>query len=152
MKITDIKCYVLSHEGQAPAFHWRQGLRVPDFSGHTMYSAVLRVDTDEGITGHAGGPGFRMADIVVGYYKPEYIGSNPAWGVKQQKESPPEFGFLLEAEIDSLLQAYTPELRTLATLAIYTGMRRGELFRLEWRNVDFSAGGKRHDHGFGHKK
>ena len=57
MKITDIKCYVLPAEGGPPPFHWRRGLRVPDFSGHTLHHAILRVDTDEGITGHAGGPG-----------------------------------------------------------------------------------------------
>ncbi len=77
MKITDIKCYVLSHEGQPPAFHWRQGLRVPDFSGHTMYSGILRVDTDEGITGIGDGPGLRLADFEVGNYNSEYIGRNP---------------------------------------------------------------------------
>lgn len=77
MRITDIKCYVLPYQGGAPAFHWRRGLRVPDFSGHTLYSGVLRVDTDEGITGHAGGPGYRLAEIVAGYYRAEFIGANP---------------------------------------------------------------------------
>jgi len=77
VKITDIKCYVFSREGGPPAFHWRQGLTIPDFTGHTLYSAVLRVDTDEGITGHAGGPGYRLAEIVAGYYKADFIGRNP---------------------------------------------------------------------------
>jgi len=48
----------------------------------------------------------------------EYIEKNPAWGVKQQRESPPEFKFVLADEIERLIAAYTPELQALATLAI----------------------------------
>ena len=40
----------------------------------------------------------------------EYIEKNPAWCVKQQRESPPEFEFLLADEIERLIAAYTPEL------------------------------------------
>ncbi|MBM3280762.1 MAG: tyrosine-type recombinase/integrase [Candidatus Handelsmanbacteria bacterium] len=72
----------------------------------------------------------------------EYIESNAAWGVKQQQEHPPEYNFLAEDELDRLLEAYAPHLSWLATLAIYTGMRRGELFKLEWRDIDFAQGEK----------
>jgi L-alanine-DL-glutamate epimerase-like enolase superfamily enzyme len=77
MKITDIRCYVLPRKGEPPHFHWRTGLRVPDFTGHTLHDGVLRVDTDEGITGYATGPGHRLADIVAGYYRAEFLGTNP---------------------------------------------------------------------------
>ena len=52
----------------------------------------------------------------------EYIEKNPAWGVKQQRESPPEFEFLLPDEIERLIAAYTPELQALALSGINTGM------------------------------
>ena len=52
----------------------------------------------------------------------EYIEKNPAWGVKQQRESPPEFKFLLADEIERLIAAYTPELQALALSGINTGM------------------------------
>jgi len=157
VKITDIKCYVLSHEGQAPAFHWRQGLRVPDFTGHTMYSAVLRVDTDEGITGHAGGPGFRMADIVVGYYKPEYIGRNPlntediwhtqwelrrlgvpevgimdraCWDIKSQKAGLPVY---------QLLGGNNPRVPAYASTVTWDSMDEYELHIKECMDIGFFA-------------
>ena len=70
----------------------------------------------------------------------EYIKVNPAWGIKQERETPPEFGFLTEAEIHHFLSVATPHLQVFFTLAIYTGMRRGELFKLEWRDVDYNQG------------
>jgi len=70
----------------------------------------------------------------------EYLKENPAWGVRQQKENPPEFEFLTEDEIKRLLECCAPHLKTFLTLAIYTGMRRGELFRLEWRDLSFEKG------------
>ena len=52
----------------------------------------------------------------------EYIEKKPAWGVKQQRESTPEFEFLLADEIERLIAAYTPELQALALSGINTGM------------------------------
>jgi integrase len=46
------------------------------------------------------------------------------------------------AELSRLLEAcsvhgwYAPQMRALVTFAAYTGMRPGELFALEWRDVD----------------
>jgi L-alanine-DL-glutamate epimerase-like enolase superfamily enzyme len=78
IKITDIKCYVLPHTAPEPRFHWRQGLPgdgdgTP--AGETTYTAIVRVDTDAGITGTAGGGrGPRIADIVRRRLKKEFIG------------------------------------------------------------------------------
>lgn len=72
----------------------------------------------------------------------EYLTSNPAWGVKQAKEEPKECDYLTEQEVDQLLDTCLPFIRTFLTLAIHTGMRRGELFRLEWRDVGFKKGVK----------
>lgn len=71
-----------------------------------------------------------------------YLKSNPAWGVKQRREELPAFEFLSEEEIGRRLEHCTPHLKTFITLAIYTGMRRGELFRLEWRDASFDKGEK----------
>ena len=72
----------------------------------------------------------------------DYLQSNPAWGVKQAKEEPKEFDFLIQEEIDVLLEKCSPHLRTFLTLGIYTGLRKGEMFRLEWKDVSFRKGQK----------
>jgi L-alanine-DL-glutamate epimerase-like enolase superfamily enzyme len=54
MRITDIRCYVVADEHPATPFRWRKGL--PGSGDGTPpdarpMSAILRMDTDEGITG-----------------------------------------------------------------------------------------------------
>lgn len=54
MKITDINCYVLEHPAAVPQFAWRRGLAGDGDGtppGEPSYSAILRVQTDEGIDG-----------------------------------------------------------------------------------------------------
>jgi L-alanine-DL-glutamate epimerase-like enolase superfamily enzyme len=81
VKITDIRCYVLPQVAPEPAFHWRKGLPGDGDGtppGETTYSAIIRVDTDAGITGHAGGGrGYRVADIVRRRLKSEFVGQDP---------------------------------------------------------------------------
>ena len=60
--------------------------------------------------------------------------------IKQEKEYPPEFEILTEEEIDRFINAASDRLRALFVLAVHTGMRRGELFKLEWQDIDFSKG------------
>ena len=78
MKITDIKCYVLPYVPQHPGFHWRAGLNMGVYHPeYTSYSAIMRVETDEGYIGHASGAGYRLADAVRRYLKPEFVGVDP---------------------------------------------------------------------------
>ena len=68
MKITDIKCYVLESIAQKPRFHWRNGLPGDGNGtppGESNHSAVVKVETDEGIVGlSGGGRGYAVADLV----------------------------------------------------------------------------------------
>ena len=70
----------------------------------------------------------------------DYLEINPASGVKHQRVEVPEFSILTEEEMDRFIDKASPHLRTIFILALNTGMRRGEIFRLEWRDVDFDQG------------
>lgn len=81
MKITDIKCYVLEEPHPLPKYRWRAGLQgsgdgTPD--DQPVRTAVLRMDTDEGITGwwREGRRGDMVADLVRRRLK-TLVGCNP---------------------------------------------------------------------------
>ena len=79
MKITSIKCYVLPHVVGTPRFHWRKGLPGEGDGtapGETTYSSLLKVETDEGYIGHAGGSGPRFLDVVRRRFR-QFVGENP---------------------------------------------------------------------------
>jgi L-alanine-DL-glutamate epimerase-like enolase superfamily enzyme len=55
MRITDIRCYVVADDHPAVPFHWRKGLPGSGNGtppGDRPKAAILRMDTDEGITGN----------------------------------------------------------------------------------------------------
>lgn len=69
---------------------------------------------------------------------------NPVNGVKMLKEPPGRIRYLETAEIDRLLKAVDclkrgcgQYLRPIVVLAINTGLRKSEILRLKWKNVDF---------------
>ena len=77
MVITDVKCYVVPRPGRHIPYHWRKGLRIPE-TPEKVYAAYVRVDTDEGYVGHAGGEGgYGTAQLVDTLLKPELVGQNP---------------------------------------------------------------------------
>ena len=53
------------------------------------------------------------------------------------KEPKGRLRFLEREEIPRLLSNSTKKLRPIVTVAIFTGMRRGEIFRLKWHDIDF---------------
>ncbi|MCZ6633469.1 MAG: tyrosine-type recombinase/integrase [bacterium] len=46
--------------------------------------------------------------------------------------------FLFREEVNALLDACADRIKPLVTLAVYTGMRFGDLTGLEWRDVDIT--------------
>lgn len=62
---------------------------------------------------------------------------NPVRKVKMLKENNIRLRYLEKEEIKRLLDACAPHLKPIVTVALYTGMRRGEIFGLKWQNIDF---------------
>ena len=56
------------------------------------------------------------------------------------KEAPPRKGFFEYGEFQRLRQELPDYLRPVATMGYYTGMRRGEILKICWDNVDLEAG------------
>jgi integrase len=75
----------------------------------------------------------------------ELVERNPFRGLGRRTRGRSEQHPPTEEELTSLLDAcgvhgcYAPQMRALVTFAAYTGMRPGELFALEWDDVDFDA-------------
>jgi len=68
---------------------------------------------------------------------------NPTVGIKRFPKADPRTRFLSEDELERLLvackeQKRQPWLLPLVTVAVHTGMRRGELLGLRWSNVDLN--------------
>jgi L-alanine-DL-glutamate epimerase-like enolase superfamily enzyme len=80
MKITDVKCYVLESPAPVPAFRWRTGLPGAGDGtppGQPTASAVLKVETDEGIVGTTGaGNAYAVASLTRRRLK-AFIGEDP---------------------------------------------------------------------------
>jgi len=67
-----------------------------------------------------------------------YLAENPLRHVKKLKVSQRKFRFLSLEEIDLVLKNSPDYLRPIIITAIHTGLRKSELFRLEWSDVDLT--------------
>ncbi len=66
----------------------------------------------------------------------ELLHSNPAQGAKLPKVSQGRTRYLSPSELKAVLEAAPEWMRPPLALAAFTGMRRGELLGLHWRDVD----------------
>ncbi len=73
-----------------------------------------------------------------------WVSENPVLRVSKEAESQGRVRYLAKKEWRGLLAASRksplPELELLVTLAVTTGMRRGEILQLRWSNVDLKSG------------
>ncbi len=66
------------------------------------------------------------------------VKENPISKVKFFKEENRRLRFLEKEEIGKLISACEGNLAIIVTLALHTGMRKGEILSLKWRDIDFS--------------
>ncbi len=69
-----------------------------------------------------------------------HIQDNPARRIRWRPQGPGRETYLTAREARALVRAASPEFRPLLVCALSTGMRRGELLTLRWREVDLEAG------------
>jgi integrase len=70
----------------------------------------------------------------------EWLPENPARLLKKLKGEKARMRFLNREEIPRLIDCATPNLQPVIIAAVSTGMRRGEIFNLKWKDVDFEHG------------
>ena len=68
-----------------------------------------------------------------------YLDSNPVQYVELPRGEEKEMDILTTAEIRRLLEPQAEPLKTLLLTAMLTGMRQGELFGLQWSDIDFDG-------------
>ena len=68
----------------------------------------------------------------------EIITFNPAQGVKSPKVAPGRVRYLQPTELRLLMSACLEWLRPIVALAVTTGMRRSEILRLRWLDMDIA--------------
>ena len=66
-----------------------------------------------------------------------YLIENPLNKVKRLRIAEKEFRFLTLDEIDKVLASCPVHIYTMVLTAIHTGLRRKELFRLHWKDINF---------------
>lgn len=73
-----------------------------------------------------------------------WLETNPILKISKPKESRGRDRFLTQEEIHRLLKACkestTPHLHAIVALAIFTGMRYGEIVKLHWKDINFDLG------------
>ena len=67
-----------------------------------------------------------------------YLDANPVQYVERPRGEDKEMDVFTPDEIRRLLDAQEEPLRTLLLTAVLTGMRQGELFGLQWEDIDFA--------------
>ena len=67
-----------------------------------------------------------------------HLDANPAQYVERPRGEDKEMDVFTPEEIRRLLDAQEEPLRTLLLTAVLTGMRQGELFGLQWEDIDFA--------------
>lgn len=70
----------------------------------------------------------------------KFEGLNPVDKVKRLRVENKSLRYLEKEEIPRLLNCCAENIKPIVTVAIHTGMRKGEIFNLKWHDIDFKRG------------
>jgi integrase len=79
------------------------------------------------------------AIINLAIKKNKYHGINPCTAVERGQENPSRLRYLLEKDIQLIIDTSKDKVREVIACALMTGMRKSEILRIEWPNVDLYA-------------
>jgi integrase len=68
------------------------------------------------------------------------IETSPIKKMKMFREPPGRVRYLSRQEIPALLRECSCRIKPIVCVALYTGMRKGEILALKWKNIDFEQG------------
>ena len=82
----------------------------------------------------------RRLAVLFGFAKRRgYVTENPVADVERAKERETEIAILSVGELARLLECASPEMLPFWTIGAFAGLRRAEIERLTWSEVDFEA-------------
>ncbi|WP_437216620.1 Arm DNA-binding domain-containing protein [Pectobacterium sp. LFLA-215] len=73
-------------------------------------------------------------------HRSDFISGRPFEGIKKLQKSRPRPDPLLKHEFEQLVGSLSGQSKNLWQLAVYTGLRHGELLALAWEDIDLDAG------------
>ncbi|WP_287154458.1 site-specific integrase [Candidatus Solincola tengchongensis] len=70
----------------------------------------------------------------------EYLDRDPTIGIRPPRVERKEMDFLERDEVEALLEASEGDIHDIIALAVFTGMRQGEILALRWQDIDYRNG------------
>jgi integrase len=124
----------------------RLGRFVHSFGGEEMIAGISASRIDEWLRSLGVGPVTRNTfrrrlGVLFSFAKRRgYVTENPIADVERAKERETEIAILSVTELARLLECASSDMLPFWTIGAFAGLRRAEIERLTWNEVDFDAG------------
>lgn len=115
------------------------------FNGKTV-AAITSAEIDDWLRSIDGSPvtrnKYRALTLLAFNFavRRKYVATNPAIGAAKAKVVKSDAGILTVEQAEALLKASCDALRPYIAIGLFAGLRRAELERLDWSEIDFERG------------